>query len=84
MSPEMRRPATLGTGYMVQVAAVGKQEDAEALAQALRKKNYPVVTIRGPSDRFYHVQVGPFADMKAAEATRSKLIGDGYNPILKK
>ena len=82
--PEMRRAAMLGAGYMVQVAAVNKQEDAEALAQALRKKSYPVVTIRGPNDRFYHVQVGPFADWKDAEATRTKLIGDGYNPILKK
>jgi cell division septation protein DedD len=81
---EMHRPATLGAGYMVQVAAVSKQEDAEALAQALRKKNYPVITINGPNDKFYHVQVGPFADMKDAEATRNKLIGDGYNPILKK
>lgn len=82
--PETRRPAALGTGYMIQVAAVSKQEDAEALSQALRKKRYPVVTISGPTDRFYHVQVGPFVDMKDAEATRNKLIGDGYNPILKK
>ena len=73
-----------GSGYMVQVAAVKKQEDAEALAQALRKKNYPVLTISGPNDKFFHVQVGPFADFKDAEATRNKLIGDGYNPILKK
>jgi DedD protein len=68
----------------VQIAAVRKQEDAEALAQALRKKKYPVVTISGPNDKFYHVQVGPFVDMKVAETTRNKLIGDGYNPILKK
>jgi DedD protein len=81
---EMRRPSTLGTGYMIQVAAVSKQEDAEALAQALRRKSYPVVTISGPNDKFYHVQVGPFVDMKDAETTRKKLIGDGYNPILKK
>jgi DedD protein len=84
ITPETRRPTMLGTGYMVQVAAVTKQEDAEALAQALRKKNYPVITISGPNDRFYHVQVGPFADLKDAEATRFKLIRDGYNPILKK
>jgi DedD protein len=84
VTPEMRRPTRLGSGYMVQVAAVNKQEDAEALAQALRKKRYPVITINGPNDRFYHVQVGPFADWKDAEATRSKLIGDGYSPILKK
>lgn len=82
--PETRRLSTLGTGYMIQVAAVSKKEDAEALAQALRRKNYPVVTISGPNDKFYHVQVGPFVDMKNAETTRNKLIGDGYNPILKK
>jgi cell division protein FtsN len=84
VTPEGRRPGMLGTGYMVQVAAVRKQEDAESLAQALRKKSYPVVIISGPNDKFYHVQVGPFVDMKDAEATRNKLIGDGYNPILKK
>jgi hypothetical protein len=30
------------------------------------------------------VQVGPFADIKDAEGMRSRLINDGYNPILKK
>ena len=81
---EMTRPASLGAGYMVQVAAVTKQEDAEALVNALRRKNYPVISTNGPADKLYHVQVGPFPDPKDAEATRVKLIGDGYNPILKK
>ncbi len=81
---EISKPAALAAGYMVQVAAVTKQEDAEALVNALRKKSYPVITTSGPSDKLYHVQVGPFPDVKDAEATRSKLIGDGYNPILKK
>ena len=35
-------------------------------------------------DKFFHVQVGPFADVKEAEAMRGKLMSDGYNPILKK
>ena len=83
-SPELRRSSLLGAGYMVQVAAVRKQDDAEALVQALRKKNYPVITTSGPNDRLYHVQVGPFADLKVAEATRSRLIANGYSPILKK
>jgi len=30
------------------------------------------------------VQTGPFGDIKEAEAMRSRLINDGYNPILKK
>ncbi|MGI9101926.1 MAG: SPOR domain-containing protein [Terriglobales bacterium] len=82
-APEIAR--ALASGYMVQIAAVTKQEDADALVSALRKKNYPVLsTTNPPSDKLYHVQVGPFADLKDAESTRSKLIGDGYNPILKK
>ena len=78
------KPLSPGLGYMVQVAAVSKQDDADALVNALRKKHYPVLATSGAVDRFYHVQVGPFPDVKEAESMRSKLIGDGYNPILKK
>lgn len=71
--------------YVVQVAAVSKKEDAEALAAALRKKNYPVfVAGNAPSDTLVHVQIGPFSDLKDAEAMRQRLTGDGYNPIVKK
>jgi len=74
-----------GSGYAVQVAAVTKQEDAQALVTALRKKNYPVfVASNAPTDSLYHVQVGPFADIKDAEIMRTRLSSDGYNPILKK
>ncbi len=81
-APEMAKPA-IG-GYMVQVAAVSKVEDAEALASALRKKQYPVFTTTTQSDALFHVQVGPFAELKDAEAIKAKLMGDGYNPIVKK
>jgi cell division septation protein DedD len=81
---ETRRSGPAGSGYMVQVAAVTKQEDAEALVHALRKKNYPVMSITAPSDKLYHVQVGPFADLEDAEGAKSKLVANGYNPILKK
>jgi DedD protein len=71
------------TGYSVQVAAVSKQEDAEALVDALKKKGYPAVAA-STGDKLFHVQVGPFNDIKDAEAVRAKLVSDGYNPILKK
>jgi DedD protein len=72
-------------GYYVQVAAVSRQEDAGALVEALKKKQYPAFTANNAStDKFYHVQVGPYADLKEAEAMRARLIGDGYNPIVKK
>jgi len=71
-------------GYYVQVAAVSKPEDAEALVDALKKKQYPAFSINTPSDKLIHVQVGPYVDIKDAEAMRGKLVSDGYNPILKK
>jgi DedD protein len=71
--------------YMVQVAAVSKQEDADILVGALRKKHYPVfVVANSPADALYHVQVGPFADIKEAEAMRSRLAADGYDAMVKK
>jgi len=73
------------TGYFVQVAAVSKQDDAEALVDALKKKQYTAfVAPASSTDKLFHVQVGPFADVKDAEAMRSRLINDGYSPILKK
>lgn len=77
--------APAAPGYYVQVAAVSRQEDAEALVEALKKKQYPAFTANNPAtDKFYHVQVGPYADLKEAEAMRTRLISDGYNPIVKK
>jgi len=72
-------------GYFVQVAAVSKPDDAQALVDALKKKQYAAFAANGaPADKFFRVQIGPFSDIKEAEATRAKLISDGYNPILKK
>jgi cell division septation protein DedD len=72
-------------GYFVQVAAVTKQEDADALVDALKKKDYPAfVAPQSATDKFFHVQVGPYSDIKDAEAMRTRLIADGYSPILKK
>jgi len=83
-APEMARASAAGN-FAVQVAAVSKEEDADALVSALRKKNYPVFVINGnAADKLFHVQVGPFASLADAEAMKSRLAGDGYNPILKK
>ncbi|MGH9498465.1 MAG: SPOR domain-containing protein [Terriglobales bacterium] len=76
--------APVANGYYVQVAAVSKAEDADALVDALRKKQYPAFSASTQPDRLFHVQVGPYADIKDAEAMRGKLVSDGYNPILKK
>lgn len=71
-------------GYYVQVAAVTKPEDADALVDALKKKQYPAFSANTQPDKLFHVQIGPYTDIKDAEAMRGKLVSDGYNPILKK
>jgi DedD protein len=71
--------------YYVQVAAVSKQDDADALVDALKKKQYPaLVAAQVPTDKLFRVQVGPFSEIKDAEAMRARLMADGYSPIVKK
>jgi cell division septation protein DedD len=82
-SPDPAAPPPLN-GYYVQVAAVSKPEDAAALVDALKKKQYPAFSTNTSTDKLIHVQVGPYADIKDAELMRGKLVSDGYNPILKK
>jgi len=83
-TPPESPTSAASASYFVQVAAVSKQEDAEALVDALKRKQYAAMATAGPTDKLFHVQVGPFTDIKDAEAMRSRLTGDGYNPILKK
>jgi cell division septation protein DedD len=75
--------STLGAGYLVQIAAVRNQDDAKLLSDALQKQQYPVI-IAQPGDKLFHVQVGPYADIKDAEAIRSRLVSAGYNAFLKR
>jgi cell division septation protein DedD len=81
------RPAethsTLGSGFLVQIAAVRNQDDAKLLSEALQKQRYPVI-ITQPGDKLFHVQVGPYADIKEAETIRTRLVAAGYNAFLKR
>lgn len=79
-------PVTGPGTIVVQIAAVSREDDAVALAGALRKKNYNVFVVNNPvtNDKFYHVQVGPFSTIAEAEAMKAQLVAEGYNPIIKK
>lgn len=72
-----------GGSFMVQVAAVSKQEDADILRAALQKKQYPAFISSSTGDPLFHVQVGPYSDKKDADAMRARLANDGYNAIVK-
>jgi DedD protein len=75
--------AALSGKPMVQIAAVARPEDADALVAALRQRGYGVVVRNEPQDKLLHVQVGPFADRGQAAAMKQKLLSDGYNAIIK-
>lgn len=71
------------SGIMVQIAAVSNPADANVLIGALQKRGYTVAARRQSTDTLIHVQVGPFPTRADAIAMRQKLLGDGYNAILK-
>jgi DedD protein len=68
---------------VVQIAAVSHQEDADVLVSALKKRGYSVAIRQVPQDKLLHVQIGPFASRKDADAMRQRLLTDGYNAIVK-
>lgn len=76
-------PIIPGHPIMVQIAAISRQEDAEVLAGALRKRGFNPSVHPGSGDKLYHVQVGPFTDKAQAEAMKQRLLADGYNAIMK-
>lgn len=76
--------ATPTNGYSLQVAAMSKEVDALDLAKVLQKKKFPAYVLSPHGDKFYRVQVGPYADMKAADAARKGLEDAGFNAFVKR
>jgi cell division septation protein DedD len=86
-SPAASMPQASPSGaYLVQIAAVTHEEDAAALAGALRKKSYAAAVMNSPNgkDKLFHVVLGPYASLQDAEAMKVKLRGEGYSPIVKR
>jgi cell division septation protein DedD len=74
--------AAQATAITVQIATVSQQEDADVLVAALRKRGYAVTARRDPYDNQFHVRIGPFSNRNDANATRQKLLRDGYNAVV--
>jgi cell division septation protein DedD len=71
------------TSFVVQIAAVSTQDVADILTSSLAKKGYTVAVRHEPQDKLLHVQIGPFADRKDADAMRARVLADGFNAIVK-
>lgn len=77
------RPALGPAGaFVVQIAAVSNQEDADVLSNALRKRGYAVIAKREPVDNLIHVRIGPFSSAAEANSWKNRLLNDGYNAIV--
>jgi DedD protein len=76
-------PVSIGAGTNLQVAALTKESDAMALANTLRKKNFPTFVQSPQGDKYYHVLVGPYADQKAIDNARKGLEVAGFKAIVK-
>jgi len=76
--------AVSNTGYSLQVAAMNKEVDALDLAKVLQKKKFPAYVLSPHGDKYYRVQVGPYADLKAADLARKGLEDAGFKAFVKR
>ncbi len=75
-------PATgLASPAATQIASAPVATVVPGTGTAMR--GYAVAIHTEPQDKYLHVQVGPFASKKDAEAMRQKLLADGFNAIVK-
>lgn len=77
------KPLIPGGAYILQVAALTKERDALDVATQLQKRKFPAFVLSPQTDKYYRVQVGPYADQKAADVARKGLEGAGFKAFLK-
>jgi cell division septation protein DedD len=79
-------PGTIGldqSGFVLQVAAMQHEENADALAAILRQKNFPVfVYERGPGS-FYRVAIGVYGDADSAAKVKDELERQSFKADLR-
>jgi DedD protein len=69
---------------VLQVAAVEKESDALAVAQALQQRKFPAFVLSATADKYFRVQVGPYASPQAATAAQKQLESQGFKSIVKR
>jgi cell division septation protein DedD len=85
-SPSPASPAPLSLdspGFVLQIAAMANEGNADAVSATLRQKNFPAFVFKHSADSLYRVAIGPFSDADSAAKTKSELEQQGFKPILK-
>ena len=83
-SSPVNAPLISKGSIMLQIAALLRESDALALAQALQQKKFQAVVITPKDDKYYRVQIGPYADAKSAATARRDLEAKGFKSIIKR
>lgn len=84
ISKSLSAPVIPHGATVLQVAALVRQTDATALAQALQQKKFPAFVLTPSADHYYRVQVGPYSDAPSANSARQKLESQGFKSIVKR
>jgi DedD protein len=79
VSPAGATPATtLPEGSIaLQVAALSRQAEADALVSQLRTKGFPAMLVTTQTDSLFRVQVGPFSNTRDADDMKARLALEG-------
>jgi septal ring-binding cell division protein DamX len=81
--PPPAAPVVSEPGFVLQVAAMASEANADAMAADLHKKNFPAFVFKRDPDRLYRVVVGPFPTRDAATTAEGELKTEDFNPLLK-
>jgi len=80
LSADLKQPLDR-PGFLLQVGAMTHKDNADTLAEALRKKNFPAFVSHVENDHFYFVFVGPYSDADSVLKAKTDLKKDGFEAI---
>jgi septal ring-binding cell division protein DamX len=86
-SPKPLLPATASIGepgFVLQVAAMQNETNADGLSASLNKQNFSAFVFKRNTDRLYRVVVGPFPKQELAQQKQRELEAHGFKPLLKR
>jgi SPOR domain/PilZ domain len=84
-APLTSLPATFSLnnpGFVLQVAAMEHEDNADALSNSLQEKHFPAFVFKRSSERLYKVAVGSYPDADSAAAAQRELEKQGFTAIL--
>ncbi len=70
-------------GFVLQVAAMRHENNADEFAKALQKRNFPAFVFKRGANPFYRVAVGAYSDPDSAVRVKDQLKAQGFQAILK-